>query len=75
MGYMESKISLFASVYVLMSMFLSMYIFASNSMALGMALVFGSILVISPYYVFRDHMKRFKESCKDFLLKFRNTNS
>ena len=66
---MENKISLFASVYVLMAMFLSMYIFASNRMALGMAIVFGSILVISPYYVFRDSRKHFKEYCKDFLLK------
>ena len=69
MGYMENKISLFASVYVLMAMFLSMYIFASNSMALGMAIVFGSILIISPYYVFRGNVSQFKEYCREFLLR------
>jgi hypothetical protein len=66
---MENKISLFASVYVLMAMFLSIYIFDSNNMALGMAIVFGSILIIGPYYVFRGNISRFKECFKDFLLR------
>jgi hypothetical protein len=72
---MENKISLFASLYLLMAMFLTMYIFASNILALGFALIFGILLLICPYYVFPDRLHRLKENCKTILLKIKNSSS
>lgn len=72
---MENKISLFASLYLLMAMFLTMYIFAANIMALGFAFIFGMFLIIFPYYLFPNSFHRLKQNCKTFLIKIRNTNS
>lgn len=69
---METKVILFASLYVLMAMFLAIYLFTSNILAMGVSIIFGTIMLVSQFYLNPEAMHRFKSSSKSVWVKIKN---